>query len=70
MKLHVPDMTCKHCVASITKVVKEISSDAHVACDLQDHVVDIANMVETAPDKVIAALDEIGFHATLLQAEA
>jgi copper chaperone len=70
MKLHVPDMTCNHCVSSITKAIKELSSDAHVVCDLHDHVVEVANLVETMPDKVIAALDEIGFEATLLEAEA
>jgi len=70
MKLHVPDMTCNHCVASITKAMKALSSDAHVVCDLHEHVVEVANMIEIAPEKVIAALDEIGFEATLLEAEA
>jgi hypothetical protein len=50
--------------------MKELSSDAHVVCDLHEHVVEVANMIEIAPEKVIAALDEIGFEATLLEAEA
>jgi copper chaperone len=70
MKLHVPDMTCNHCVASITKAVKALSCEAHVVCDLHDHVVEIANLVEMAPDKVVVALEDIGFEATLLEAEA
>ena len=70
MKLHVPDMTCNHCVASITKAIKALASDAHVVCDLHDHVVEIANLAEAAPERVVAALDEIGFEATLLEAEA
>jgi len=70
MKLSVPDMTCNHCVASITKAIKELSSDAHVVCDLHHKVVDIANMTEELPEKIIAALDDIGFEATLLEAEA
>lgn len=70
MKLHVPDMTCNHCVASITQAVKRLSQDAQVVCDLHDHVVQIANMAQTSPDKVIATLDAIGFEATLLEAEA
>lgn len=70
MKFHVPDMTCNHCVASITKTVKELSSDAHVVCDLHNHLVDVVNMAEYTPDKVIAALEDIGFEATLVQAEA
>ncbi len=70
MKFHVPDMTCNHCVASITKAVKELSSDAHVVCDLHDHMIEVMDMVEGSADKVISALDEIGFEATLLESEA
>lgn len=70
MKLYVPDMTCGHCVASITKTIQGISSEAHVVCDLNNHVVDIANMPEQAPEKVVAALDDIGFEATLIEAQA
>lgn len=70
MKFHVPDMTCNHCVSSITKAIKALSSDAHVVADLHDHMVEVADMVEVMPDKVIAALDEIGFEATLIEAQA
>jgi len=70
MKLHVPDMSCNHCIASITKAVKSLSSDAHVVCDLHHNIVEIANMTEQMPDKVVAALDEIGFEATVIEAEA
>ncbi len=70
MKLHVPDMNCNHCVASITKAIKELSSDAHVVCDLHEGIVEIVNLVERAPQEVVAALDEIGFEATLIEAQA
>lgn len=70
MKFHVPDMTCNHCVASITKAIKELSSDAHVVFDLHDHLIEVMDMVEGSADKVISALDEIGFEATLLESEA
>ena len=70
MKFHVPDMNCNHCVISITKAIKELSSDAHVVCDLHDRVVEIVNLVERAPQEIVAALDEIGFEATLLEAQA
>jgi len=70
MKLHVPDMSCNHCVASITKAIKALSSDAHVVCDLHHNIVEIANIAEQAPDKVVAALDEIGFEATVIEVEA
>ncbi len=70
MKLHVPDMSCNHCVSSITKAVKELSSDAHVVCDLHHNLVEVIDRVELSADKVIAALDEIGFGATLVESEA
>ena len=70
MKLHVPDMTCNHCVSSITKAIKALSSDAHVVCDLHHNSVDVLDMAEDSASKVIAALDEIGFEATLLESEA
>ena len=70
MKLHVPDMSCNHCVASITKAVNALSSDAQVVCDLHHSTVDIANISEKTPEQVVAALDEIGFEATVVEAEA
>lgn len=73
MKLHVPDMTCNHCVQSITKTVQSIQSEAVVVCDLTQHTVEIDEMVQTVPvtpQQLIEALDEIGFEATLVQANA
>lgn len=73
MKLHVPDMTCNHCVQSITKAVQSIQSEAVVVCDLTQHTVKIDEMVQTVPltpQQLIEALDEIGFEATLVQANA
>lgn len=70
MKLHVPDMSCNHCVSSITKAIKELSSDAHVVADLHNRLVEVVDMAELSVDKVIAALDDIGFGATLVESEA
>lgn len=70
MKLHVPDMTCNHCVSSITKAIKELSSDAHVVCDLHHNLVEVLDMAEASAEKVIGALEEIGFEATLIESEA
>lgn len=70
MKFHVPDMSCNHCVASITKAIKEVAADAHVVCDLHDRIVEIVNLAEKSPDEIIAVLDEAGYEATLLEAQA
>lgn len=70
MKFHVPEMSCNHCVASITKAIKEVSSDAHVVCDLHDRIVEVVNLVEKSPQDIIAVLDEVGYEATLIEAQA
>ena len=50
ISFQVNDMTCGHCVSSITKAVKDLDSDAKVQIDLASHRVDIepagANPVE------------------------
>lgn len=70
MKFHVPDMTCNHCVQSITKAVQDVSSDAQVVFDMPNHLVEITDPVTLFPDQVVDALDEIGFEAKLLEAKA
>ena len=50
ISFQVNDMTCGHCVSSITKAVKALDSGAKVQIDLASHRVDIepagANAVE------------------------
>ena len=70
MKLHIPDMTCGHCVASVTQAIKTLQADVDVVCDLAHHTVHVADMGKLTPARVIAALDEVGFEATLLEGQA
>lgn len=70
MKFHVPDMSCNHCVSSITKAVHTLSPDANVVCDLNDRVVQIEGLDTQGPDVVTQALSDIGFDSTLVQAQA
>jgi len=37
----ISDMTCQHCVSTITQVVREIEPTAHVRVDLANRRVDI-----------------------------
>jgi len=69
MKFHVPDMTCNHCVQSITKAVHAVSGQAHVVCDLTHHVVEVKDLGQVMPEKLLAAMESVGFEATLLEAE-
>lgn len=70
MKLHIPDMTCGHCVASVTKAIKAIENEAQVVCDLATKTVEVAIHARVAPQQVVSALDEVGFTAELIQADA
>lgn len=58
--LNVPDMSCHHCVARISKVLEELGVSEYRVL-LEDKVVE----VETDDlDKVLAALDEAGYEGT------
>lgn len=63
IELNVPDMSCGHCVATITKTVQSLDSAASVKADLSTRSVSI----ETKADKgtVTAALEEAGYPATV-----
>ena len=70
MKFHVPDMTCNHCVQTITRAVHDVSAEAHVVFDMPHHLVEVTDAKHVLPEKFVAAMDEVGFEATLLEAEA
>ena len=60
----VPDMTCGHCKASVTTTLSQLKDIGAINVDLTTRQVEITG---TAPQTaVIAALDEIGFPATLI----
>ncbi|MFN4143617.1 heavy-metal-associated domain-containing protein [Aestuariivirga sp.] len=57
--LTVPDMTCGHCVSTLTKAIKSIDPTADVKADLASKTLRIET---TAPAPRIArALDEAGY---------
>jgi len=55
----VPDMSCGHCVAAITKAVKTVDPDASVEVDLATHHVSVTGTDEHA--KIDAAIREAGY---------
>ena len=62
MKFNVPDMTCGHCVATITKAVKAVDPAAEVKADLGAKTVTVASAV---PAETLArALDQAGYPNT------
>lgn len=62
MKFTVPDMTCGHCVASLTKAVRTLDPAAEVKADLASKTL----TVETASSAtaVARALEEAGYPNT------
>ena len=55
----VPDMTCGHCVKSITSAIKEAAPSAEVACDLTTKVVTVTGPHDAA--KIKGVIQEAGY---------
>ena len=62
MKFNVPDMTCGHCVATVTKAVKALDPAAEVKADLAGKTVTVQSAVPAAV--VAKALDGAGYPNT------
>ncbi len=65
--LSVPDMSCGHCKASVTQALSAIPGTAAIEVDLTTRQVHLTS--PAAPETLLAALDEIGFPATVLSAK-
>lgn len=63
IKLNVPDMSCNHCVKSITSAIQGKYSAATVVCDLEKRTVSI----EQGPGalELQETLKEAGYSSTL-----
>ncbi|TRD15598.1 heavy-metal-associated domain-containing protein [Palleronia caenipelagi] len=62
MRFHVPEMSCGHCTATITKEIAALDPLAKVTTDLEQQFV----AVETAlsPDEIVSAIKAAGYDAT------
>ena len=61
MDLVIPDMSCKHCQAAVTKALVALDPAADVAVDLDSRKV--AVRTAAAESDVIAALKAVGYEA-------
>lgn len=59
LEFTLPDMTCQHCVRTVTQTVKEIDADAGVDIDLAAHRLRIATT--QPPARFAEALAEQGY---------
>lgn len=57
--LHVPDMTCNHCVATITKLIQDADPKADLKIDLPSHTVDVTS--ELSANALVEILEDAGY---------
>lgn len=60
MKLIVDNMSCQHCVNTITKAINDIDPKAKVKIDLAKHEVDIEGGT-ISQEAAIVAINEAGY---------
>lgn len=61
IELHLPDMTCGHCVRTVTEVARRLDPQAQVQTDLVTHT---ARFVTKAEEQALRhALEEEGYRA-------
>lgn len=59
MKFHVPEMSCGHCTAAITKEINALDPQAKVTSDLETRTVEV--MTEQPNGAVIDAIKAAGY---------
>ncbi|KAA0911100.1 heavy-metal-associated domain-containing protein [Pusillimonas sp. ANT_WB101] len=65
IEFEVKNMTCEHCVETITRAVKETIPQATVHIDLRQHVVRIEGTSDT--EAIHRVIREVGYTPTLKQ---
>ena len=69
ISIQVSDMTCGHCVSSVTKAVQAVDDGAQVRIDLATHRVEIGQTEATAAD-LISAIKEAGYTPIVIDSHA
>lgn len=59
IEIKVPDMTCGHCVSTITKAVKALDADATVEASLPEHRVRVDSKASQAD--LLHAIADAGY---------
>ena len=61
--LSIPDMSCGHCKAAVTKAIETVDPEAIVEIDLERRRASVSSAA--GRDKLIAALSDAGYAAGL-----
>jgi copper chaperone len=59
IELKVPDMTCGHCVGTITKAVKELDASAKIEVSLPEHRVRVDS--RASKEDVLRSIADAGY---------
>jgi copper chaperone len=59
IELKVPDMTCGHCVGTITKAVKELDASARIEVSLPEHKVRVDS--KASKEDLLRSIVEAGY---------
>lgn len=62
MKFHVPEMSCGHCTAAITKEIKGLDPETNVTADLETRTVEVTT--ERPGTAVIDAIKAAGYDSS------
>jgi copper chaperone len=60
ISFRVDDMTCNHCVSTLTRAVAAADREARVSIDLAQHRVDVEPAAAT-PEQIRQAIEEAGY---------
>jgi copper chaperone len=63
MEIRVDDMTCNHCISTITKAVKDADSNASIDIDLKNHLVRVNGAADA--DDIVNAIRDAGYTPVL-----
>lgn len=58
-EFHLPDMTCGHCSATVTKTVRALDAEARIEIDLPTHRLRVQS--SRSREQLAAALNEAGY---------
>lgn len=62
IEINVPDMTCGHCVSTITKAVKALDASAKIDIALSEHLVRVDS--RASKESVLHSIAEAGYTPT------
>ncbi len=69
LTFQIDDMTCGHCVRSLTQAVHTVDPAAHVSADLARHQLSVAGTA-ARPEALAQAMAQAGYAAVSVQTQA